>query len=262
MNKHLSLGRFALPAFVTLLYLFLYIPIIVLIVFSFNNSDFPYEWHGFTFRWYNEIFASPEIWNALKNSSIVAFSSVALSLTMGSLIVFFGSRTWFSRIFFLFYGGLAAPEIAVAVALLGLFTLLFVPLGLTTLIVSHTVLGLGYVVPMLQTRMEELDYALTEASLDLGATKMQTFRYVILPLLTPALLGSALLTFIISWDDFIISFFCSGASAQTLPMYIFSMIRSGSSPVVNALSTMLLIVSSLIVVLFSLLNVNKSDIMR
>lgn len=262
MSISTLLGKYMVPVTVGLMYLFLYVPIIILVVFSFNNSDFPYTWHGFTLRWYRELFASPEIWQAFKNSCIVAFSSVGLSLTMGSLIVFFGSRTWFQRFFVLFYGGLAAPEIAVAVALLGLFTLFFIPLGLMTLIVSHTVLGLGYVVPMLQTRLTEIDYAITEASLDLGASKMQTFRFVILPLLKPALFGSALLTFVISWDDFIISFFCSGASAQTLPMFIFSMIRSGSSPVVNALSTLLLLVSSVAVILFSFLNVKKTDIMR
>ena len=133
MTLQTSFGRYLIPVSVALMYLFLYVPIIVLIIFSFNNSDFPYAWHGFTLRWYKELFASPEIWNAIKNSCIVASSAVGLSITMGSMIVFFGSRTKMARFFVLFYGSLAAPEIAVAVSLLGLFTLMFIPLGLTTL---------------------------------------------------------------------------------------------------------------------------------
>jgi len=149
-----------------------------------------------------------------------------------------------------------------AVGLLSFFSLLWVPLGLTTLIAAHTLIGLGYVVPMIYTRFSELNYALTEVSMDLGATRTQTFMRIILPLLSPTLFASALLVFIISLDDFVISFFCSGATTQTLPMYIFSVIRSGATPTVNALSTVLLGVSSLFVILFSLLNIKKVDVLR
>lgn len=107
-----------------------------------------------------------------------------------------------------------------------------------------------------------LDYRYTEASLDLGATQSQTFFRIIIPLLSPALMAASLLVFIISLDDFLISFFCSGGAAQTLPLYIFSMIRSGSTPVVNALSTLMLVVSSLIVLLFSSLKIKKVDLLR
>jgi len=137
-----------------------------------------------------------------------------------------------------------------------------VPLGTTTLIVGHTLLGLGYVIPILHARFVELDISLIEASYDLGATQKQTFFSIVLPLLRPALIASGLLVFIISLDDFIISFFCAGASIQTLPLYIFALIRTGASPMVNALSTILLIVSSLLVFLFSFLQIKKIRIQK
>lgn len=256
MNTSSARSR-VLSLTVLALYLFLYIPIAVLVIFSFNASAFPYVWKGFSLTWYAQLWESVEVWDALRNSFIVAISSVFLSLTMGVLLVYYGARTWLSRMLVLFYGSLAAPEIVIAVGLLSFFLLMRAPLGLTSLIAGHTMLGLGYVVPMVQARFDELDYALTEASYDLGATRTQTFFKIILPLLSPALFGAALLVFIISWDDFLISFFCAGAGAQTLPMYIFSMIRSGTTPVVNALSTIMLVMSALFVMVFSLLNVKR-----
>ena len=238
-----------LPLTVLATYLFLYIPIFVLIGFSFNASEVPYQWGGFSLQWYQELFESVEVWDALHNSLIVALSAVFLSLTMGVLLVFYGKKSFLRRTYFLFYGGLAVPEIVCAVGLLSLFSFLSVSLGLVTLIVAHTMLGLGYVVPLMQASFAQIDNRLTEASLDLGATQAQTLIKIILPLLMPAFSAAGLLVFIISLDDFIISFFCSGASAQTLPMYIFSVIRSGATPVVNALSTLLLLTSSLLVLI-------------
>ena len=125
------------------------------------------------------------------------------------------------------------------------------------MIVGHTLIGLGYVVPMLYARASEIDYRLVEASLDLGASQVQTFFNITFPLLRPALLGAGLLVFIVSFDDFLIAFFCSGATEQTLPLYIFSLIRVGSVPIINALLTILLVISSLLVLLFSLLSVKR-----
>ncbi len=254
-------SRFGMPLYIMTIFCFIYIPIAVLILFSFNDSAFPYIWKGFTLRWYRELWSSHEVWDALQNSLIVAFSTVVLSLTMGVLMVLYGARSFLSRLLFLFYGSLAVPEVVLAVGLLSFFSLGMVPFGLTTLIAAHTLVGLGYVVPIVQAQYQELDYSLIEASMDLGATRAQTYRRVIIPLLSPALFASALLVFIISFDDFVLSFFCSGASTQTLPMYIFSVIRSGTTPVVNALSTMLLVISGLLVVLFSSLNIKKADML-
>jgi spermidine/putrescine transport system permease protein len=236
-----------------LLYLFLYIPLVVLTIFSFNANKLRFDWVGFTTQWYQELWHSTEVWHALQTSLIVAGSSVLLCLSMSSLFVFFGGQKMVRRMLLLFYANLALPEIVLAVGLMSLFYFSYVPLSLTTLIAAHTVLGLGYVVPILYDRYRELDKRYVEASMDLGATAWQTFYRVVLPLLAPSLLVSALLVFIISFDDFVLSFFCASGSTQTLPMYIFGLIRSGSSPIVGALSTVLLFVSGLVVlVMFAL----------
>lgn len=248
-------SRFWLPIFAAGTYIFLYTPIAILVVLSFNASDFPYHWGGFTTKWYRALLHEPEVFVALKNSLIVAFASVALSLTMGLLFVYWGGRHKLQRLMPLFYAGVALPEIVMAVGLLSFFSFFAVPLGLTTLIAGHTLLGLGFVIPIIRTQFLELDYALTEASLDLGASETQTFFKVILPLLTPALVAGGLLVFILSLDDFLISFFCSGPTSQTLSLYIFGMIRLGVSPLINALSTMMLAISSLLVLVFCSLKV-------
>lgn len=232
-------------------YLFLYVPIIVLLVFSFNTEGFPSPWKGFTLHWYHDLFQSVHLWKAFSNSLIIAFFSTMISLTIGVLLIFYaaqGGRV--GKYLVLFYGNLVIPETVLAVSLLGFFSLISIPLGLTTLILAHTVLGLGFVVPLVYARFLELDYRLTEASLVLGATPIQTFFKVTLPLLSPSLIATSLLVFIISFDDFILSYFCAGSSSQTLSLYILSMLRSGVSPVVNALSAILLVLSSLLVLLF------------
>jgi len=248
-----------LPLYIFLAYVFLYLPIFILIVFSFNKVAFPYRWVGFTFDWYSELFASHEIFDALKNSLIVASMSVFLSLSMSTLFIFYSSK-WLSAprlrsMFNIFYGSLLVPEIVLAVGLLSLFVFLSIPLGITTLIVGHTVIGLGYVIPILYTRFLEIDYSIVEASLDLGASLHQTFIHVIVPFMMPALVASGLLVFILSFDDFLIAFFCTGTTAQTLSLYIFSMIRTGISPEINALSTLMLGLSSLLVLILSSLKI-------
>ena len=248
--KSYQLSRFFLPIITLLTYLFLYIPIIVLIIFSFNQSGLLNQWGGFSLRWYIELFNNEIIWDAFTNSLIVAFSSMILSVCMGVGLVY-GLGRKMERFFSFFYGSIIVPEIVLGVGLLSVFSMLKVPLGLTTLIAGHTLLGLGFVIPIVHVRYVEIGKILSEASLDLGASEIQTFFKVILPLLRPALVASALLVLIISFDDFLISFFCAGASTQTLSLYIFAMIRTGISPVVNALSTCILVGSSVIVYLFS-----------
>jgi len=170
---------------------------------------------------------------------------------MALFYVFYGANSFLNRLVILFYGSLIAPEIVLAVCLLSFFTFFTIPLGITTLIVGHTLIGLAYVVPIIKTRYEEMDYRLIEASMDLGATESQTFYKIVIPILAPAIISASLLVLIVSLDDFLISFFCAGASTLTLPMYIFSEIRSGATPVVNALSTLLLVVSSLLILILT-----------
>ncbi len=232
-------------------YLFLWVPIVVLLVFSFNQESFPAPWKGFTLQWYVELIDSVYLWKSFLNSLIVALSATFISVLMGIFLIFFaaqGGRV--GRYLNLFYGSIIIPETVLAVSLLGFFGLISISLGLTTLIIGHTVLGLGFVIPMVYARFQDLDYRLTEASLVLGATPLQTFFKVTLPLLRPSLITSALLVFIISFDDFILTYFTAGSSVQTLSIYILSMIRSGISPVVNALSALLLFMSSLMALVY------------
>lgn len=249
----------SLPTIVSIIYLFLYIPIILLVAFSFNKEALSYQWSGFTLEWYSLLFHQTPVWHALRNSIIVASCSVVLSLTIGSVYVFFSRQTVYRKMLPLFYANVGLPEIVLAVGLMSLFYAIGVPLGIVTLIASHTVLGLGYVVPIINARYVELDKRLIEAARDLGASHTQTFFSIVLPLLLPALYASGLLVFIISFDDFVLSFFCSGATSQTLPIYIFSLLRSGASPVVSALSTLLLVTSSLLVMAFLYTQFRESD---
>ncbi len=251
MVKGSKFGFIGTMTLVTCTYLFLYVPLIVLLVFSFNSEAFPAPWKGFTFKWYSELLHASHLWASFLNSLIVALCSTAISLTMGVFLIFYAAQGGrIGNFLNLFYGNLVIPETVLAVGLLGFFTLVSIPLGLGTLVLAHSVLGLGFVIPIVYARFLELDYRMTEASLVLGATPMQTFFKVTLPLLRPSLIVTGLLVFIISFDDFILSYFCAGSTSQTLSLYILSMLRSGISPMVNALSAVLLLLSSLLVILF------------
>lgn len=252
------LRAITIPAITLGIFFFLYIPIIVLVAYSFQPVQSAWSWTNWTLHWYRELLDSPDIWYALSNSIIVAVCSSILSVSMGVLAVYaWGHRH--AKFLLSFYASVLIPEIVLAVGLLSVFALLQVPLGLTTLIVGHTLLGLGFVIPLIHGRFLELDQHLIEASLDLGATHWQTFWQVIVPILRPAIGAAALLVLIISFDDFLISFFCTGAYSQTLSLYIFAMIRAGVSPTINALSTVLLVVASLLVLIFSRLSLQDNE---
>ncbi|MGZ6250601.1 MAG: ABC transporter permease [Candidatus Chromulinivorax sp.] len=253
-----KLKRYLLSLYVGLFCIFLYLPIAILTIYSFNQGGFPQEWQGWSLCWYHELFQSVEIWHAFKNSIYVALSAALLSVTFGLMLVY-GARKLQTDITYFFYSNILVPDIVIAVGMLSLFSYFLIPLGLITLIVGHTLLGLGFTIPILKARLDELDPRLVEASLDLGATASYTFWHIVLPFLYPAILASALLVIIVSFDDFVVSFFCAGSSAQTLSLYVFTMIRFGISPTVNALSTIMLAVSSLFVLAISFLQVRLAD---
>jgi len=249
------ISKSMLPIFAGCVYLFLYTPIIVLVLYSFNKGGFPDAWQGFSLHWYSDLFHSEEIWRAFYNSVIVAGISSFLSVAM-SLLFIHGMRHYDKNLVALFYSNALIPDIVLAVGMMSLFSYLMIPLGLGTLVAGHTLLGLGFSMPIIKGRYDELDKSLIEASYDLGASMRYTFLHVIVPFLYPSLLVAFLLSVIISFDDFLISFFCSGSTVQTLSLYIFSMIRSGISPVVNALSTIMLVGSCTI--LFVMMLFQKS----
>jgi spermidine/putrescine transport system permease protein len=230
--------------FVSGVYLFFYAPILVLIVFSFNRDPFPAAWSGFTGQWYYALFYATPIWRAFLTSLIVAVSSMMLSCFFGLALLYCSMYdAWFRRLVPFFYVNLLIPEVVLAIGLLALFAFIKLPLGLITLVISHTVLGLGYVVPLLVVRYKEIDKRLVEASLDLGASIGQTFKRVIVPLIVPTLYGAGMLVFILSFDDFVLSYFCSGGGVQTISLAILGMLRSGICPTVNALTVVMLLFS-------------------
>lgn len=249
------LGHWLATIVVISTYVFLYVPLIVLTVFSFNKDTFPAPWSGFTLKWYAELWESDYLWEAFTTSLTVALAATFLSVSIGIMLLYaFMQNERARRIMQMFYINLVIPEIVLAVGLLSLFSYLQVELGMRTLIIAHTVLGLGYVVPVVYQKFSLIDPQLIDASLDLGASITQTFFRIVLPLVRPALYAASLLVFVISFDDFVLSYFCSGSSAQTLSLYIASMLRTGISPVVNALSTLLLGISSVLVLLFCYYN--------
>lgn len=254
-------ARIGVRLFISMLYLFLYVPIIVLVIFSFNKAPFPSPWVGFTFEWYHQLINTPSLWQACYTSLIIAFCAMSLTLVITLAFIFYltctkRSSSWLLR---LFYTNIIVPEVVMAVALLSFFTFFSIPLGISTLIIAHTGLGIGYSIPIIYARYNEIDRRLLEASHDLGATTVETFFYVIIPLLQPALIVTGLLVFVLSFDDFILSYFCAGGSSQTLSLYILSLLRSGITPVINALSAVLLTVTSVIIILVYIVNFRSKN---
>ncbi len=232
-----------LRAQTALLYLFLYAPIAVVVLYSFNDSRRVAIWGGFTTRWYQAAWSSPDVTSALQISLTVALLNAALAVTLGTLAAL-GMRSaprWL-RIGFegLVYMTIITPEIVIAIASLLYFVNLNINLGVQTMVVSHAVYNTSIVALVVSARLAGMDRTLEEASADLGATPLGTFWRVTLPQLYPAVLAGALLAFTFSFDDFILSFFLSGVGSTTLPLNLFSRLRFGVSPIINAVATTML----------------------
>jgi spermidine/putrescine transport system permease protein len=231
-------------------FIYLYLPIVILLILSFNASRSATIWTGFSLDWYEVVLRNPDILRAAKNSLIVASTAtlVSTALATKAALGMAGSRfPGQPAVSGLVALPLVVPEIVTAVATLLFFVLIGMRLGLATVMVAHTVFCIPFAYLPIRARLEGMDKALTEAAADLYANPWQAFRRVTLPLLWPGILSGAMLAFIISLDDFVITFFVSGAGATTLPVYIFGMIRIGISPEVNAISTVMLAVSVLFV---------------
>jgi spermidine/putrescine transport system permease protein len=231
-------------------FIFLYAPIVVLVVFSFNASRFVSDWQGLSLRWYGELFQDAAMGAALKNSLIVAVSSTALSTVFGTMVALAMERHRFpGKVAFdaLLYLPIIIPDIAMAVMLLLFFVMSKMGLSLLTIIISHVAFNISFVAVVVRARLVGFDRSLEEAAQDLGANELQTFWYVTLPLLMPGILGGALLAFTLSLDDFVITFFTAGVGSTTLPLRIYSMVKLGITPEINAISTLLLLASMTLV---------------
>ena len=238
--------------------LFLYIPIAVLVALSFNAGGLPTVWSGFSVKWYGSLAQNREILSAAFNTLVVALVSTALATLLGTLLALGVEmrRRKGRALEALIFAPMIIPDIVLAVALLSFFSLLDVTLGLHTIILAHVVFNLAFVCSVVRARLKNFDWSLLEASADLGASALTTFRRVAVPVLLPAIVAGALLAFTLSVDEFIIAFFTAGAgrASTTLPMQIYSMIRFGITPEINALAAIVMAVSVAAVTLAQWLN--------
>ncbi|MCX6969089.1 MAG: ABC transporter permease subunit [Verrucomicrobia bacterium] len=241
---------------------FLYIPILLLVIFSFNASKLNIRWEGFTMQWYSALLSNKPIVAAFQNSLVVACVTTVLATALGTIgaWMLYRYRFPFQRaIGLLIFVPMVMPEVLMGVSLLVLFVqLLNIPLGFTTLIISHTTFCFPFVLVGVQARLQGIDPFLEEAAMDLGATPVQAFWKVIVPYLMPAIISGALMSFTLSLDEYIVSAFLTGAQTQTLPLKVFGMAKVGLNPQLNALSALFILGTIVIVLLSQLISSKKT----
>lgn len=239
-------------------FLFLYAPIIVLIVFSFNGSSSQVAFSGFSLRWYADLFRDASIMSALYNTILIAVVSATLATALGTLaaIGIFGMRKSVrSAIMNVTYLPVLNPDILTAISMMLVFGLMHIPFGLLTLIIAHTTFNIPYVILSVMPKLRQFNVSTYEAALDLGARPVYALWKVVLPEIMPGVITGMLMAFTLSIDDFIISYFTKGVGVQTLPIVIYSMTRRKVTPKVNALSTLLFVV---VLSLLIIVNVRQS----
>lgn len=230
-------------------YLFLHLPLLVLIVFSFNASRFGVSWTGFTLDWYRRLLERDDILLGLRRSVLVGLATALVATVLGTLIaVALGRRRFRGRsaVEGFLYLPIVTPEIVVGISLLMLFATAGVPLGLGTITVAHIAFGVAFVAVVVRARLEGTDGSLEEVALTLGADELTAFRKITLPLLAPGIVAGALLAFTLSFDDYVITSFVAGAGSSTLPMVVYSMVRRGIEPSVNAISTIVIVITAIL----------------
>lgn len=231
------------------LYAFLYAPLAVVVIYSFNASRLNAEWVGFTLHWYQVLLGDGEMLKAAGNSLLIALACSLLATLLGTLAAMALWRRRRPLLTGLVLGPVVVPEVLLGVSLLLTFVLLEISLGLVSITLAHTVFAIGFVTVAVQARLAGLDAALIEAARDLGASPWQAFRRVTLPLILPGVLAGALMAFTLSLDDFVVSFFTAGADAATLPLKLYAMLKTGVTPVVNAVSTLLMVLTIGLIIL-------------
>lgn len=264
-------GGRSLGLFTALGFAFIYIPILILVIYSFNLSRTSGVWTGFTLNWYASLWQGATnqsldistvlIWDALRNSLIVGSISTVIATVLGTMLAIALERFRFrgkALIEALVFLPIIIPEITMGISLLVFFSLAFqlfqtltgirLVLGLPTVIIGHVSFNISFVVITIRARLAELDPSLEEAALDLGASEFQAIKRIILPLIAPSIFSAGLLAFTLSLDDFIVTFFTSGIGSTTLPLFVYGMIRLSVTPAINAISTLMLAVSLVLVI--------------
>ncbi|SDW48312.1 ABC transporter permease [Tepidimicrobium xylanilyticum] len=246
-----------------LIFLFIYAPIIVLIIFSFNNSRSRGTWSGFTFKWYVELFKDAEVLKALYYTILIAVLSAIISTIIGTFaaIGIYGMPKIRKKVILnLNYLPVLNPDIVTAVSLMTLFRFLRIEFGFITLLLAHITFCIPYVILSILPKLKQMNKHLAEAAMDLGATPFYALRKVIIPEIMPGIVTGALLAFTLSIDDFVVSFFNKGAGVTNLSITVYSMARRGINPVINALSTIMFIgLISLLLIINSRSNKSISE---
>jgi spermidine/putrescine transport system permease protein len=231
-------------------YFFLHAPMLVLVIFSFNNSKFSTEWSGFTLHWYTRLLERDDILVALQRSLLVGGASTVISTVLGTLLAMGLARhrlTARTVLEGLVYVPVVTPEIVCGISLLLLFVAMGIPLGTGTIILAHVAFNISYVTVVVRARLEGMDQSLEEAAMILGADEWTTFWRVTVPQLWPGILSGALLAFTMSFDDFVITSLVSGPGTATLPIVVYGMVRKNIEPSINAISTIVLVVTTTLI---------------
>jgi spermidine/putrescine transport system permease protein len=237
-EKKPSLG---LRLYAILAYAYIYLPIILLVVFSFNTQKLNVRWEGFTLHWYGELFRDQDVLLATRNTLIVAFVSTLVATIIGTLAALALQRYRFPGYAFaesILYIPVIIPEVVMGISLLVFFAMINFRLGLTTITFSHIAFNIPFVTLVVRARLHGFDKSIEEAAMDLGANWLITFWRVTLPTIMPGVLAGALLAFTLSLDDYVITYFTAGPGSTTLPLRVFSMVRFAVTPEVNALSAL------------------------
>ncbi|MDN5853511.1 MAG: ABC transporter permease [Actinomycetia bacterium] len=243
----MRLGWLKVPLIVC--FAFLYIPIATLVAMSFNGGSSPYAWDGFSFRWYGELAGNGELASSVVNTLIVAVGATTIAVVLGTLVAVGLARYTRSGLLDAYSVAPAIlPDLVLAIGLLAFYSLISFTLGLFSILIAHAVFGMAFVTAVVRARLSQVDPSLEEASRDLGASGFATFLRITIPNLAPAIIAGGLLTFTLSLDEFVIAFFTKGPTTETLPISIYSMVRFGVTPEINALATVLLLVSFTVVI--------------
>lgn len=237
-------------------YAFLYLPLVIVVVYSFNDSRLNAEWVGFTFDWYDKLFHNQEMLKAAGNSLVIATLSAAIATVLGTLAGMAMHQFRLRLLPGLVMAPIAMPDILMGVSLLLFFIIINMTLGLVSIVLAHITFCIGFVALSVQARISGIDKSLTEAARDLGATPWICFRRITLPLLAPGIIAGALMAFTLSIDDFVITFFVAGVGSSTLPLQIYSMVKTAVTPEVNAISTLLMVLTLVLITLATRLSPN------
>jgi spermidine/putrescine transport system permease protein len=235
-------------------YAFLYVPLLIVVVYSFNDSRLNAEWVGFTFGWYDKLFHNQDMLLAAGNSLLIGLTASAVATLLGTMAGMAMYRYRPKLLSILVLAPIAIPEILMGVSLLIFFVLLNFTLGLVSVALAHIAFCIGFVAIVVRSRLAGMDESLTEAARDCGASPLAAFRYVTLPLIMPGVIAGALMAFTLSIDDFVITFFTAGAGTVTLPLQIYSMIKIAVTPEVNAVSTLLMLLTLALIIVASKLS--------